>query len=98
MIESHGNKLSGNDLKSKEHTMTYNILFLDIDGTILKPDHTYTASTKDAISQLQQQGIEIFLASGRHLHKINDLAEELKVHSLIGYNDACATCKDKKIV
>src|SRR5690625_4679874 len=98
MIESHGNKLSGNDLKSKEHTMTYNILFLDIDGTILKPDHTYTASTKDAISQLQQQGIEVFLATGRPLHEIHDLARELNVHSLIGYNGAFAIYQDKTIV
>lgn len=78
--------------------MTYNILFLDIDGTILKPDHTYTASTKDAISQLQQQGIEVFLATGRPLHEINDLAKELNVHSLIGYNGAFAIYQDKTIV
>src|SRR5699024_8027336 len=90
--------LSGNDPKSKEHTMTYNILFLDIDGTILKPDHTYTASTKDAISQLQNQGIEVFLATGRPLHEINDLAEELNVHSLIGLNGALAIYQGKTIV
>lgn len=70
--------------------MTYNILFLDIDGTILQPDHTYMDSTTDAISQLQQQGIEVFLATGRPLHEISDLAMELNVQSLIGYNGAFA--------
>src|SRR5690625_1483606 len=98
MIESHGNKLSGNDPKSKENTMTYNILFLDIDGTILKPDHTYTNSTKDAISQLKNQGIEVFLATGRPVHEIAELAEELNVQSLIGYNGAYAIYQNKTII
>ena len=29
--------------------MEYKLLFLDIDGTILMPDHTYSQSTKDSI-------------------------------------------------
>jgi hypothetical protein len=78
--------------------MTYKVLFLDIDGTILKPDHTYTKPTKDALSQIKEQGIEIFLATGRPLHEVEALAEELEIKSLIGYNGAYAIYQNETIV
>lgn len=76
----------------------YQALFLDIDGTILKPDHTYDASTKDAIIQVKKKGIEVFLATGRPLHEISDIAEALHVDSFIGYNGALAIMKGKTMV
>ncbi|HLU23714.1 MAG TPA: HAD family hydrolase [Bacillaceae bacterium] len=76
----------------------YQALFLDIDGTILKPDHTYDESTKDAIKQARNNGVEVFLATGRPLHEISELADELDVHSFIGYNGALAIYKDEVIV
>lgn len=78
--------------------MTYKVLFLDIDGTILKPDHTYSESTKDAISQLKNQGMEVFIATGRPLHELNELGEELQVDSFIGYNGAYAVYQNKTIL
>lgn len=83
----------------KEKKMTeYEVLFLDIDGTILRPDHTFEDSTKDAILQVQDKGIEVFLATGRPLHEIADLANDLNVHSFIGYNGALAVYKEETIV
>lgn len=78
--------------------MTYKILFLDIDGTILKPDHTVPDSTKDAIFQVKQRGIQVFLATGRPLHEVKDLAEELGIHSYIGYNGAYAVHEGHTII
>ncbi|UJL45424.1 HAD family hydrolase [Virgibacillus sp. NKC19-16] len=78
--------------------MTYNVLFLDIDGTILKPDHTYTDSTKDAILQAKNQGIEVFICTGRPLHEVDTLAGELNVESLIGYNGAYAVYQNETII
>ncbi|MUK90148.1 Cof-type HAD-IIB family hydrolase [Ornithinibacillus sp. L9] len=78
--------------------MTYQILFLDIDGTILKPDHTYTDLTKEAISQVKEQGIEVFLSTGRPLHEIGELAEELGIESFIGYNGAYAVYQNEIIL
>ncbi|HLR62015.1 MAG TPA: HAD family hydrolase [Lentibacillus sp.] len=78
--------------------MAYKILFLDIDGTILKPDHTFSDITKQAISSVKKQGIEVFLATGRPLHEISELAEELDVHSFIAYNGAFAIHQGKTIV
>src|SRR5699024_12833432 len=78
--------------------MAYKILFLDIDGTILKPDHTFSDITKQAISSVKKQGIEVFLATGRPLHEISQLAEDLDIHSFIAYNGAFAADQGKTIV
>ena len=66
----------------------YKILFLDIDGTILRPDDTIEDSTKTAIIEMKRQEIEVVLATGRPLHEISELAEELQIASFIGYNGA----------
>jgi Cof subfamily protein (haloacid dehalogenase superfamily) len=66
----------------------YKILFLDIDGTILKPDDTIEDSTKLAILEMKRQNIEVVLATGRPIHEISDIGEELSIASFIGYNGA----------
>ena len=48
----------------------YKILFLDIDGTILRPDDTIEDSTKTAINEMKKQNIEVVLATGRPIHEI----------------------------
>jgi Cof subfamily protein (haloacid dehalogenase superfamily) len=81
-----------------EKMMTnYKILFLDIDGTILRPDDTIEDSTKQAIAEVKQKGIEVFLATGRPLHEIDHIAEELNIQSFIGYNGAYAIHQGKDI-
>lgn len=77
--------------------MTYKILFLDIDGTILQPDHSIEDSTKQAVLQVQAQGIETFLATGRPVHEIKEIGDELKISSFIGYNGALALYNGKQI-
>ncbi|WP_077622273.1 HAD family hydrolase [Sediminibacillus massiliensis] len=76
----------------------YKVLFLDIDGTIMKHDGTMEQSTIDAIKIAQEQNIEVFLATGRPLHEISYIADQLNIHSFIGYNGAYAIYKDKVIV
>ncbi|WP_462411831.1 HAD family hydrolase [Neobacillus sp. Marseille-QA0830] len=75
----------------------YKILFLDVDGTILPPDHIIQDSTKDAIRQVQSKGIEVFIATGRPLHEMDDLARQLNVNSFIGYNGAYATYRGQDL-
>lgn len=75
----------------------YKILFLDIDGTVLKPDHTIEDSTKLAIKIAKQKGMEIFLATGRPLHEVAEIADVLKVDSFIGYNGAYAIFQEKVV-
>lgn len=75
----------------------YKVLFLDIDGTIIKPDDTIEDTAINAIRQVQEKGIEVFLATGRPLHEIREIAKELNVHSLIGYNGAFAIYQGKDL-
>lgn len=75
----------------------YKVLFLDIDGTLVRPDDTIEDTTKESISQVQAKGIEVFLATGRPLHEIGDLAKELNINSFIGYNGAYAIYKGEDI-
>jgi len=75
----------------------YKILFLDVDGTILQPDNTIENSTKEAIQKVQEKGLEVFIATGRPLHELDDLAKELNIHSFIGYNGASAVSKGRDI-
>ncbi|MRH43862.1 Cof-type HAD-IIB family hydrolase [Aquibacillus halophilus] len=76
----------------------YKAIFLDIDGTILRPDHTIQESTIDAVNQALDQGLEVILATGRPLHEISGIAQHLNIHSCIGYNGAFATYKNKEIL
>ncbi|WP_174614345.1 HAD family hydrolase [Virgibacillus ihumii] len=78
--------------------MTYKILFLDIDGTILKPDHTISDQTKQSIKNVTEQGVQVFFATGRPIHELDQLAGELDVHSYIGYNGAYAVHKGKTVL
>ncbi|XJZ25665.1 Cof-type HAD-IIB family hydrolase [Bacillota bacterium Lsc_1132] len=71
----------------------FKALFLDIDGTILTPDDQVEASTKEAISQVQKKGLDVFLATGRPIHEIKELADDLNISSFIGYNGAYAIYK-----
>ena len=66
----------------------YKIVFLDIDGTIVTADNSIQESTKEAVRQLQNKGIDVVLATGRTLHEIFFLVEELHIDSMIGYNGA----------
>ncbi|RFA36658.1 hydrolase [Virgibacillus dokdonensis] len=78
--------------------MTYKTLFLDIDGTILTSNHTYTSCTKDAIEQVQERGILVFICTGRPLHEVKELGEELGVDGYIGYNGAYAIFENQILV
>jgi len=43
----------------------YKAVFLDMDGTLLKSDHSVSEATKDKIRQLTRQGIPVILVSAR---------------------------------
>ncbi|WP_174732440.1 HAD family hydrolase [Mesobacillus harenae] len=68
----------------------YKILFLDIDGTIIRPDDRIEDSTMAAISEVKDKGIHVVLATGRPLHEIADIGKLLNVDTFVGYNGALA--------
>ena len=76
----------------------YKILFLDMDGTILRADHTIEESTKHAILEMQKKGIEVVLSTGRPLHDILETAKELQINSFITHNGAYAQFQGQELL
>lgn len=43
--------------------MTYKMIVLDLDDTLLRDDHTISPRTKEALMTAQEQGVKVVLAS-----------------------------------
>ncbi|MFC0562420.1 Cof-type HAD-IIB family hydrolase [Halalkalibacter alkalisediminis] len=65
--------------------MTYKMIVLDLDDTLLRDDHTISDRTKNALMAAQEQGVKVVLASGRPTFGMNNIAEELKLHEYGSY-------------
>jgi Cof subfamily protein (haloacid dehalogenase superfamily) len=50
---------------------------IDLDGTLLGPDHRPSAENLAAVARLQQRGITVVIASGRHFDSIAPIATQL---------------------
>ena len=68
----------------------YSLILTDIDGTLLKDDLTISEKTILAFRKAREKGIGIVLCSGRYLHGIQFLKEELAIDDAIlsGINGA----------
>lgn len=81
--------------------MKYEILVLDLDGTLTDSEKKITPPTKEALLDIQANGKKVVLASGRPTQGILPLAEELKLKEfgsyILSYNGGkiidCATGK-----
>jgi Cof subfamily protein (haloacid dehalogenase superfamily) len=54
----------------------YKIIFLDIDGTLIKSDHTISEATIDIIQKLKENQILVVLVSARPIHGMIKIVEE----------------------
>ncbi|GAE28299.1 haloacid dehalogenase-like hydrolase [Halalkalibacter wakoensis JCM 9140] len=72
--------------------MTYKMIVLDLDDTLLRDDHSMSERTITALMEAQQQGVKVVLASGRPTYGMNPVAEQLKLHEygsfILSYNGA----------
>lgn len=69
-------------------------VFFDIDGTLVSfKTHTVPQETIDAIRQLRERGVKVFIATGRMLEMI-DVLDGIEFDGYIAYNGAC--CVDSK--
>ena len=57
--------------------MNYQLLALDLDGTLTNSRKEITPSTRDALIDIQKKGKKVVLASGRPSQGVLPLAEEL---------------------
>ena len=57
--------------------MKYQVIVLDLDGTLTNSKKEITPPTRDALIEIQQNGKKVVLASGRPINGVAPLAEEL---------------------
>ncbi len=65
--------------------MAYEILILDIDGTLTNSKKEVSPKTLDAVIRAQEEGIKVVIASGRPTAGINKIAKTIKLDEYGGY-------------
>ena len=65
--------------------MKYQVLVLDLDGTLTNSKKEITAPTKQALLEIQEAGRTVVLASGRPINGVAPLAKELQMDTFGGY-------------
>lgn len=65
--------------------MAYELLVMDLDGTLTNSEKKITSKTKEALFRIQKEGVHIALASGRPTPGVIGLAEELELERYGGY-------------
>ena len=65
--------------------MAYEIIVLDLDGTLTNSHKKITPKTRELLLQIQEDGIKVVLASGRPTTGIVSLADELCLDKYGGY-------------
>ena len=72
--------------------MTYKMIVLDLDDTLLRDDHTISSRTKEALMTAQEQGVKVVLASGRPTFGMRNVAKELRLEEygsfILSFNGA----------
>lgn len=81
----------------------YEIIVLDLDGTLTNRDKVITPKTKKALMELQERGKKIVLASGRPTDGVLPLARELQLERygsyILSFNGGMITnCRTGEIV
>jgi len=70
------------------HTeMTYKLLALNIDGTILKSNSRVTKQTKEAIEYVKEKGVHVTLATSRPFPAAKKIAKSLKLEDCLITSD-----------
>ncbi|SFA70100.1 MULTISPECIES: Cof-type HAD-IIB family hydrolase [unclassified Bacillus (in: firmicutes)] len=65
--------------------MTYKMIVLDLDDTLLRNDQTISPRTKQALMDAQEAGVKVVLASGRPTFGMRKIAEELRLQDFGSY-------------
>ena len=71
--------------KNQMEKNTYEMIVLDLDGTLTNSKKVITPKTKEALFRIQQAGKKVVLASGRPTPGIVKLADELELDRFGGY-------------
>lgn len=83
--------------------MNYELLVLDLDGTLTNSEKKITPPTREAIIEIQKAGKKVVLASGRPTPGVSPLANELNLGEygsyILSFNGArIINCASKEII
>lgn len=59
--------------------MSYKLIALDIDGTLINSSHQLTEGVKKAIKEAKEKGVKVVLCTGRPLKGVEQFLEELNL-------------------
>ena len=77
---------TGEDMQTEKNMAgPYEIIVLDLDGTLTNRDKVITPRTKAALMKAQERGKKVVLASGRPTQGVIPLAKELRLEEYSGY-------------
>ena len=65
--------------------MSYKMIVLDLDGTLMSSKNNILTRTKEALFKAQEAGVTVVLASGRPTYGMLKAAKELRLHEYPGY-------------
>ena len=65
--------------------MAYEVIALDLDGTLTNSQKVITGPTRRGLIDLQRSGKTVVLASGRPINGVSYLADELELKRYGGY-------------
>mgnify|MGYP001028815229 CR=1 FL=1 len=90
ILEQNGAILNLNDMtlsyeEEKLELTNYEMIVLDLDGTLTNRDKVVTPRTKAALMKAQERGKKVVLASGRPTQGVMPLAKELRLDEYSGY-------------
>lgn len=78
-------------------TRAYDALLLDLDGTLLTPDETVHARTREAILEAERQGVEVMIVTGRSKISAMPIVTELDLGApAVLFNGCAVWCHDEK--
>ena len=93
-----GRKLDGANLSMNlEEIMEKQLIFFDIDGTLLDDDKKLPESTKYAVQRLKELGHEVAIATGRSPHMFRELREELEIDTYVSLNGQYVVHKETPV-
>lgn len=73
--------------------MAYELLVLDVDGTLMRTDKTISGKTIEEVVRIQQEGVKVAIASGRCTAGILPTAKQIRLDEfggyIVSYNGGC---------
>lgn len=77
--------------------MSYKVVFIDIDGTLVNEEKQIPNDALEAIEDLQKKGIEVVLATGRAPYFFTHIREKLNINSYLCFNGSLVVHKGEII-